>query len=185
MLSASCCRTWQAGDDPGFGLPTVAWHPSMTLLTETVMTCRPTSTALMGSVAKVQTCAGSCVGRAPCPPNSSRRGTVGRQVAGHSPARLAPALWPPRQHRYSDPRFASLHTGGIREVSRHGEGLNDLVRSWQLRAGRRPRGARNGSQRCHLPPDSVRPTQNVRPGQGLPVRLGPTVTDTPNRPGLP
>jgi hypothetical protein len=31
----------------------------------------------------------------------------------------------------------------------------------------------------------ARPSQNVRPGQGLPVRLSPTVPDTRNRPGLP
>jgi hypothetical protein len=38
--------------------------------------------------------------------------------------------------------------------------------------------ARNGSQRNQTPPDVARPNQNVHAGQGLPVRLSPTVTDT-------
>jgi len=42
--------------------------------------------------------------------------------------------------------------------------------------------ATNGSQRNQAPPDSARPTQNLLAGQGLSVRLSPTMTATCNRP---
>jgi hypothetical protein len=43
-------------------------------------------------------------------------------------------------------------------------------------------GARNGSQRVQPPSDPARRSQNVLPGKGLPTRLSPTVTDTPEFP---
>jgi hypothetical protein len=48
-----------------------------------------------------------------------------------------------------------------------------------------PVGATNGSQRVQPSPDPVRRSQNLRPGQRLPVRLSPTLTDTRNGPGVP
>jgi len=39
--------------------------------------------------------------------------------------------------------------------------------------------ARNGSQRIQPPPDAACPIQNVRAGQGLPVRLSPTAAAEP------
>jgi len=46
-------------------------------------------------------------------------------------------------------------------------------------------GATNGSQRLQPPPEPARPSQNVRAGEWLPVRLSPTVTDIRNRLGVP
>ena len=43
-------------------------------------------------------------------------------------------------------------------------------------------GARIGSQRLQTPPDSARRSRNLLAGEGLPARLSPTVTDTPEFP---
>jgi len=43
-------------------------------------------------------------------------------------------------------------------------------------------GARNGSQRVQTSPDAARCNQNLLAGEGLPVRLSPMVTDTPEFP---
>jgi hypothetical protein len=43
-------------------------------------------------------------------------------------------------------------------------------------------GAGKGSQRVQTSPDPARRTQNLLAGQGLPVRLSPTVADTPEFP---
>ena len=45
--------------------------------------------------------------------------------------------------------------------------------------------AANGSQRHQPPPDSTRPSQEPLAGQRLPVRLSPTVTDSPEPAKLP
>src|SRR5579859_532569 len=43
-------------------------------------------------------------------------------------------------------------------------------------------GARNGSQRVQTSPDPARRSQNLLAGEGLPVRLSPTMTDAPEFP---
>src|SRR5580693_10477115 len=43
-------------------------------------------------------------------------------------------------------------------------------------------GARNGSQRVQTSPDAARWNQNLLAGEGLPLRLSPMVTDTPEFP---
>ena len=50
------------------------------------------------------------------------------------------------------------------------------------RARCRSMGARNGSQRVQPPSDVARPNQILLASQRLPVRLSPTVTDTPEFP---
>jgi hypothetical protein len=64
-----------------------------------------------------------------------------------------------------------------------GQAVRQGVRGIEgTRARCRSMGARNGSQRVQPPSDPARRSQNVLPGKGLPTRLSPTVTDTPEFP---
>ena len=70
---------------------------------------------------------------------------------------------------------------------RHGA-VSSPRRSWNLEhlpGARNAVGARNGSQRVQPPSGVARPSQIFLAGQGLLVRLSPTVPDTQNHSGVP
>src|SRR5580693_4977197 len=98
----------------------------------------------------------------------------GRQEAGHSPVG-SDVSW-----TLGSPAVRSTGTT-IGSAASYEQPASSLA-YWAAPSLPDAVGARNGSQRVQTSPDPARRSQNLLAGEGLPVRLSPTVTDTPEFP---